>query len=50
MNKISDQAGKMADKADKMKARLPRGFVDRVPDDLRATEKMTATIRDTPTP
>ena len=36
MNKISDQAGKMADKADKMKARLPRGFVDRVPDDLRA--------------
>jgi histidyl-tRNA synthetase len=46
MNKISDQAGKMADKADKMKARLPRGFVDRVPDDLRATEKMTATIRE----
>jgi len=36
----------MADKADKMKARLPRGFVDRVPDDLRATEKMTATIRE----
>lgn len=36
----------MADKADKMKARLPRGFVDRVPDDLRATEKMIATIRE----
>lgn len=36
----------MADKADKMKARLPRGFVDRVPDDLRATEKMTSTIRE----
>ncbi len=36
----------MADKADKMKARLPRGFVDRVPDDLRAAEKMMATIRE----
>ncbi len=46
MKKFSDQAGKMADKADKMKARLPRGFVDRTPEDLRATEKMTATIRE----
>src|SRR5690606_7715033 len=36
----------MADKADKMKARLPRGFVDRVPDDLRAAAKMMATIRE----
>lgn len=36
----------MADKADRMKARLPRGFVDRVPDDLRATENMMATIRE----
>lgn len=35
----------MADKADKMKARLPRGFVDREPNDLRAAEKMMATIR-----
>src|SRR5690606_5621329 len=36
----------MADKADRMKARLPRGFVDRVPDDLRAAENMMATIRE----
>ena len=36
----------MADKADKMKARLPRGFVDRVTGDLRAAEKMMATIRE----
>lgn len=36
----------MADKADKMKARLPRGFVDRAPDDLRAAEKMMAQIRE----
>ncbi|MGU3574581.1 histidine--tRNA ligase [Brucellaceae bacterium C25G] len=35
----------MTDKTAKMKARLPRGFVDRVPDDLRAAEKMLATIR-----
>lgn len=35
----------MTDKTAKMKARLPRGFVDRVPEDLRATEKMLATIR-----
>ncbi|MGH6761910.1 MAG: histidine--tRNA ligase [Phyllobacterium sp.] len=36
----------MADKADKMKARLPRGFVDRAPEDLRAAEKMMAKIRE----
>ncbi|MER8385717.1 histidine--tRNA ligase [Mesorhizobium sp. M1428] len=35
----------MADKSEKMKARLPRGFVDRGADDLRAVEKMMATIR-----
>ncbi|MGH6858971.1 MAG: histidine--tRNA ligase [Phyllobacterium sp.] len=34
----------MATKADRVKARLPRGFVDRVPDDLRAAEKMMAQI------
>jgi histidyl-tRNA synthetase len=36
----------MADKSEKMKARLPRGFVDRSPGDIRAVEKMTATIRE----
>ena len=36
----------MADKTEKMKARLPRGFVDRSPDDIRAVEKMMAAIRD----
>ena len=35
----------MADKSQKMLARLPRGFVDRSPDDIRAMEKMTAKIR-----
>jgi histidyl-tRNA synthetase len=35
----------MATKADRVKARLPRGFVDRVPDDLRAAEKMMSDIR-----
>ena len=35
----------MATKADRVKARLPRGFVDRVPEDLRAAEKMMAEIR-----
>ncbi|UGX85082.1 histidine--tRNA ligase [Phyllobacterium meliloti] len=35
----------MTTKADRLKARLPRGFVDRVPDDLRAAEKMMADIR-----
>lgn len=35
----------MATKADRVKARLPRGFVDRAPDDLRAAEKMMAEIR-----
>lgn len=36
----------MANKAEKMKARLPRGFVDREPHDLRAADKMLATIRE----
>ena len=35
----------MADNTEKMKARLPRGFVDRLPEDIRAAEKMMATIR-----
>ncbi len=35
----------MTTKADRLKARLPRGFVDQVPDDLRAAEKMMADIR-----
>jgi histidyl-tRNA synthetase len=35
----------MADKSEKMKARLPRGLVDRSADDIRAVEKMMATIR-----
>lgn len=36
----------MADKAEKMKARLPRGFVDRTADDIRAVDKMMRAIRD----
>lgn len=35
----------MADKSQKMLARVPRGFVDRAPEDIRAAEKMMATIR-----
>ncbi len=35
----------MTTKADRLKARLPRGFVDRVPDDLRAADAMMADIR-----
>ncbi|MBR2691338.1 MAG: histidine--tRNA ligase [Aquamicrobium sp.] len=35
----------MADKPEKMKARLPRGLVDRSAEDIRAVEKMMATIR-----
>ncbi|MCX8281201.1 histidine--tRNA ligase [Phyllobacterium sp. 0TCS1.6C] len=35
----------MTTKADRVKARLPRGFVDRAPEDLRAAEKMMAEIR-----
>ncbi|MBS3648412.1 histidine--tRNA ligase [Pseudaminobacter sp. 19-2017] len=36
----------MADRSEKMKARLPRGFIDRSPEDIRAVEKMMATIRE----
>jgi histidyl-tRNA synthetase len=36
----------MADKSQMMKARLPRGFVDRFPEDIRAAERMMATIRE----
>jgi histidyl-tRNA synthetase len=36
----------MAEKPEKMKARLPRGFVDRSAEDIRAVEKMMATIRE----
>jgi histidyl-tRNA synthetase len=35
----------MADRSEKMKARLPRGFADRSPEDIRAMERMMATIR-----
>jgi len=35
----------MADKADRMKARLPRGFVDRHAADIRAVDAMTAKIK-----
>ncbi len=35
----------MADKAEKMKARLPRGLVDRPAEDIRAVEEMMARIR-----
>lgn len=35
----------MADKSQKMLARVPRGFVDRTADDIRAMEKMTAKIK-----
>ncbi|RWO54062.1 histidine--tRNA ligase [Mesorhizobium sp.] len=35
----------MADKSEKMKARLPRGLVDRGAEDIRTVEKMMATIR-----
>jgi histidyl-tRNA synthetase len=34
-------------KADKLKARAPRGFADRGPADLAATERMLAKIRET---
>src|SRR5918998_1775837 len=34
-------------KADKLKARAPRGFVDRGPAELAATERMLAAIRET---
>lgn len=33
-------------KPQKLKARLPRGFVDRSPEDIRAAEKMMAAIRE----
>ncbi|MBE7183505.1 MAG: histidine--tRNA ligase [Methylobacterium mesophilicum] len=36
----------MTERREKMKARLPRGFVDRTPADLRATARMTDTIRE----
>jgi len=36
----------MNSKADKMRARLPRGFVDRHADDIRAVDAMTAKIRE----
>ncbi|OQM75285.1 histidine--tRNA ligase [Manganibacter manganicus] len=36
----------MAARSEKMKARLPRGLVDRGADDIRAVEKMVATIRE----
>lgn len=38
--------GKKDKKQQKLKARLPRGFVDRSPQDIRATEKMVSGIRE----
>ncbi|MBX3576431.1 MAG: histidine--tRNA ligase [Rhizobiaceae bacterium] len=35
----------MADRGEKMKARSPRGFVDRTPEDIRATEAMMEKIK-----
>ena len=35
----------MADKAERTRARLPRGFVDRMPEDIRATDAMMGRIR-----
>jgi histidyl-tRNA synthetase len=35
----------MASKDQKLKARLPRGFADRTAADIRATERMLATIK-----
>jgi histidyl-tRNA synthetase len=35
----------MSDKQEKMKARLPRGFADRTPEDIRAVDEMVAKIR-----
>ena len=35
----------MADRSEKMKARLPRGFADRVPEDIRAADRMMGKIR-----
>ncbi|TAN15324.1 MAG: histidine--tRNA ligase [Rhizobiaceae bacterium] len=35
----------MAPKSEKMKARLPRGFVDRAAEDIRAVDEMVAKIR-----
>lgn len=36
----------MAERPEKMKARLPRGFVDRSADDIRAVDRMMAKIRE----
>ncbi len=36
----------MADKSEKMKARLPRGFADRTADDIRAVDAMMRAIRE----
>ncbi len=36
----------MAERPEKMKARLPRGFVDRSPDDIRAVDRMVGKIRE----
>ncbi|OXT01556.1 histidine--tRNA ligase [Notoacmeibacter marinus] len=38
-------AEKKKKKLQKLKARLPRGFVDRSPEDIRATDRMMAAIR-----
>ena len=37
--------GEKKKKPQKLKARLPRGFADRSPEDIRATDEMVANIR-----
>ena len=37
--------GEKKKKPQKLKARLPRGFVDRSPDDIRATDAMVAQMK-----
>lgn len=36
----------MAKKPNKLKARLPRGFVDRLPEDIRATDELIGKVRE----
>jgi len=43
---MSDNQNKKKKKPQKLKARLPRGFVDRSPADIRATDEMVAKIRE----
>ena len=44
--KVRILAGDMADKSNKLKARLPRGLADRGPAEIAATRRMIETIRE----